>query len=273
MIIFSRAPKCLPLCIRHMCIVMPNRLADKIAVVTGSTAGIGFAIAKRFAQEGAKVVICGRKQDNVTKALKAIKGAGYVIGTACHVGKDSQRIRMLEMATYGLGGIDILVLNVGVNPTLLGVLDTTERAWDKIFDINVNSSYRLAKECIPFMQKRGKGKIIFNSAASGFQPQGEVSGAFSVSKTALITLTKAAALQLGKDNITVNGVAPGIILTKFTEKLRNSRVAPILLDYIAMKRFGVPSEVASVVAFLASDDADYITGETICVSGGSISRM
>lgn len=255
-----------------MATVMPNRLADKIAVVTGSTAGIGFAIAKRFAEEGAKVVICGRKQHNVTKALKAMKGAGYVIGTACHVGQENQRIRMLEMATHGLGGIDILVLNVGINPTILGVMETTERAWDKIFDINVNSSYRLAKESIPFMKKRGKGRIIFNTAAAAFQPQ-EPSGAFSVSKMALVTLTKAAALQLGKDNITVNAVAPGIVLTKFTEKVIHTPMAQFFLNCIPMKRFGTPDEVASVVAFLASDDADYITGEVICVSGGGISRM
>ncbi|GJQ81059.1 hypothetical protein Trydic_g21867 [Trypoxylus dichotomus] len=264
--------RCLAGYVKYMSTVIPGRLNGKVAVVSGSTSGIGLAIAKRLVQEGAKVLVSGRKEQRVNKALREIQGGVRVVGTACHVSKNFQRIRMLELAEYGLGGIDILVLNVGINPVLSEVLETTERAWDKIFQINLTSSYRLAKETIPYMQKRGQGKILFHASAAGFQPVAGL-GAYSVSKTALISLAKATALQLGKFNITVNAIAPGIITTKFSKVLRNTDKSAELLGNIPMRRYGRADEVAGVAAFLVSPDADYITGETICVSGGMISRL
>lgn len=256
-----------------MVTAIPKRLEGKVAVVTGSTAGIGLEIAKRFAREGSKVIISGRYQHKVNATLKLVEQEGmYILGTACHVGKPTQRIRMLEMANYGLGGIDILVINAGINPEMFEVLDTTERAWNKIFDINVKSSYRIAKETVPYMKEKGKGKIIINTAISAFQPT-HMLGAYAVSKASLVALTKAAALQLAADNITVNAIAPGVIATRFSETVREGESARTYLNLIPMNRFGKPEEVAGAAAYLASEDADYVTGECICVTGGMVSRL
>ncbi|KAI4468698.1 dehydrogenase/reductase (sdr family) member 4 [Holotrichia oblita] len=252
--------------------IVPNRLLGKVAVVIGSSAGIGFAIAERLAKEGARVIISGRKQEGVNKALKALDPALKVLGTACHLARYNQRIRVLEMAKYAFGGLDILVINAGVSPVLHDVLDTTQRAWNKMFDINVKSYFQLAKETVPYMQERGQGKIVINADINGYHPHINL-GAYAVSKGAIIALTKATALQLAKDNITVNAVAPGIISTKFSEGVRNSERADDFLKQIPQNRFGTSEEVAGPVAFLVSDDANYITGETICVAGGVVSRL
>lgn len=252
--------------------IIPNRLQGKVAVVIGSSAGIGFAIAQRLAKEGAKVIISGRKQQRVNEALKAFESGLNVLGTACHLGKYNQRIRVLEMAKYAFGGLDILVINAGVSPVLYDVLDTTQRAWDKMFDINVKSYFQLAKETVPYMQERGRGKIVITGDINGYHPHSRL-GAYAVTKGAIIALTRTIAVQLAKQNITVNAVAPGIILTKFSERLRNSENANDFLGQIAQKRFGSTHEVAGPVAFLVSDDANYITGEIICVAGGVVSRL
>lgn len=272
MIFYTAVPKCFRMFIRNMSVI-PKRLEGKVAVVTGSSHGIGLAVSRRLALEGAKVVISGRKQYRVTEVLRDFEREDVVIiGTACHVGKASQRLRMLEMANYALGGIDILVINAGTSPELHEVLDTPERTWDKVFHVNVKSAYRLAKETVTYMKKRGKGKIIINSSISAYTASPKV-GAYCVSKTALLGLTKNAALQLAKDNINVNAIAPGLLETKFSNAFRKSNVGQRLLKQVPLKRWGRPEEIAGVVAYLASEDADYVTGEIICVGGGAPSRL
>lgn len=166
-----------------------------------------------------------------------------------------------------------MVSNAAVNPEVGHVLDTSETAWDKIFDINVKCSFLLAKEALPHIRKQGKGSIIFISSIAGHQPFGLL-GAYSVSKTALLGLTKAASLDLAQEGIRVNCVAPGVIQTKFSEALHQSEDArEAALSQIPMRRLGEPHEMGGLVAFLASDDASYITGETIVASGGMASRL
>ncbi|KAK9503026.1 hypothetical protein O3M35_011680 [Rhynocoris fuscipes] len=221
------------------------KLQGKVAVVTASTDGIGFAIAQRLAEEGAKVVISNK----------------------------DDRKRLFELANDKFGGIDILVSNAGINPDVAQVLDCSEEVWEKIFDINVKCSFLLSKEVLPYLYKRGSGCIVYNASISAFQPF-SLLGAYSVSKTALLGLTKAAAEQLAPSNIRVNCVAPGIIETKFSTLLTSNDIAKQTInETVAMKRPGRPEEIASVVAFLCSDDASYITGETIIASGGMKSRL
>lgn len=194
-----------------------KRLEGKICVVTASSDGIGFAIVKRLASEGAKVVVSSRKQANVDEAVKLLKNQGItdVLGVTCHVAKASDRKKLFEQTIEKFGGIDCLVSNAAVNPAVGSVLDASEEVWDKIFDVNVKSSYLLAKEVKPYIVKRGGGSIVFISSIGGYQPF-DLLGAYSVSKTALFGLTKAASLDLVKDNIRVNCVAPGVIETKFS---------------------------------------------------------
>jgi dehydrogenase/reductase SDR family protein 4 len=194
-----------------------KRLEGKICVVTASSDGIGFAIAKKLALDGAKVVVSSRKQANVDEAVKLLKDQGLsdVLGVTCHVSKESDRKKLFEETVKKFGGIDVLVSNAAVNPAVGSVLESTEEVWDKIFDVNVKASYLLAKEVKPFIIQRGGGSIVFISSIGGFQPF-DLLGAYSVSKTALFGLTKAAALECVKDNIRVNCVAPGVIETKFS---------------------------------------------------------
>lgn len=203
--------------IRTFTTMTAKRLNGKVCVVTASSDGIGFSIAKKLGFEGAKVVVSSRKQANVDEAVKLLKSEGIsdVHGVTCHVAKATDRKKLFEEAVKTFGGIDVLVSNAAVNPAVSSVLDTDAEAWDKIFDVNVKSAYLLAKEVKPFIVKRGGGSIVFISSIGGFQPF-DLLGAYSVSKTALFGLTKAAALECVKDNIRVNCVAPGVIETKFS---------------------------------------------------------
>jgi dehydrogenase/reductase SDR family member 4 len=198
--------------LRNFATMAAKKLQGKICVVTASSDGIGYAIAKRLGIEGAKVVVSSRKQANVDEAVKSLKDLGIVdvIGVTCHVAKESDRKKLFEQTIQKFGGIDVLVSNAAVNPAVSSVLDSTEEVWDKIFDVNVKASYLLAKEVKPYIIERGGGSIVFISSIGGFQPF-DLLGAYSVSKTALFGLTKAAALECVKDNIRVNCVAPGVI--------------------------------------------------------------
>ncbi|XP_055603445.1 dehydrogenase/reductase SDR family member 4 [Uranotaenia lowii] len=261
---------------RNLCSqVSGKRLQGKVAVVTASTDGIGFAIAERLGQEGAKVVVSSRKEKNVAGAVVQLAKAGVdVIGVKCHVGNAEDRKALFEKAVERYGGIDILVSNAAVNPEVGAVLDASEQAWDKIFEVNVKCSFLLAKEVLPYIRKRGGGgSIVFVSSIAGFQPF-SLLGAYSVSKTALFGLTKAASQDLACENIRVNCIAPGIVKTKFAAALHESESArDQALEKIPMGRFAQSHEIAGVCAFLVSDDASYITGETIVASGGMPSRL
>eukprot|EP00455_Lapot_gusevi_P026301 TRINITY_DN2776_c0_g1_i3.p1 TRINITY_DN2776_c0_g1~~TRINITY_DN2776_c0_g1_i3.p1 ORF type:complete len:254 (+),score=80.11 TRINITY_DN2776_c0_g1_i3:68-829(+) len=253
--------------------MMAKRLTNKVAVVTGSTDGIGFAIAERFASEGAKVVVSSRKAANVKKAVETIKAKfpnTSVHGVVCHIGIAADRKKLVQETVEKFGQIDILVSNVAVNPTMGSTLETDEKTWDKIFDINVKCSFLIAQECVPHM-KNG-GSITFVASQAGFTPFALL-GAYSVSKTALFGLTKVLAQELAP-NIRVNCLAPGIIKTRFSVPLwKEDAIAEKALEGIPMRRFGTPAECAGTVAFLASEDASYVTGEIIVVNGGTTSRL
>ncbi|XP_034243408.1 dehydrogenase/reductase SDR family member 4 [Thrips palmi] len=251
------------------------RLAGKVAIVTASTDGIGFGIARRLLREGASVVVSSRKQKNVDEAVKALQTEGLksVTGIVCHVGKKDDRSKLFEEAKKKFGGLDILISNAAANPTVGPVLDCEEDAWDKIFDINVKSAYLLSQEALPLLRKRGGGSIVYVASIAGLQPF-PLLGAYSVSKTALLGLTKAAAQTLASENIRVNCLAPGVIKTKFAQAITEPETSrDVALQSIPMQRFGTPDEMGGVVAFLCSDDAAYITGETIVASGGMQSRL
>uniref|UniRef100_A0A182XYV9 Uncharacterized protein n=1 Tax=Anopheles stephensi TaxID=30069 RepID=A0A182XYV9_ANOST len=254
--------------------VAAKRLTGKVAVVTASTEGIGYAIAERLGQEGAKVVVSSRKQQNVDRAVNDLRSAGLeVSGIKCHVANATDRKALFDHAAQQFGGIDILVSNAAVNPEVGGVLECSESAWDKIFDVNVKCSYLLAKEAVPFLRERKGGSIVFISSIAGFQPF-QLLGAYSVSKTALFGLTKAASQELATENIRVNCIAPGVVQTKFAGALQESDAAKEeTLSRIPMGRIAQPKEISGVCAFLVSDDASYVTGETIVASGGMPSRL
>ncbi|GBP19849.1 hypothetical protein EVAR_75142_1 [Eumeta japonica] len=228
---------------------------------------IGYAIAERLGYEGASVVVSSRKEANVTKAVENLRAKGLnVEGVVCHVGKADQRKKLFDAAKNKFGGLDILVSNAAVNPAVSPILETEDNVWDKLFEVNVKNSWQLAKEAYPELQKRGGGNIVFIASIAGYQPM-EPLGPYSVTKTTLLGLTKAIANEVVHDNIRVNCVAPGIVKTKFAAAITDSEAGKEKsLSIVPMKRFGKPEEIAAAVAFLTSDDASYVTGETIVVA-------
>ncbi|KAG8176364.1 hypothetical protein JTE90_020762 [Oedothorax gibbosus] len=253
---------------------MSQKLAGKVAVVTASTEGIGFAIAKRLATDGASVVVSSRKKNNVEKAVAEIKSlTDNVAGIPCHVGKSEDRQLLLDFAVAKFGGIDILVSNAAVNPVMCQILDTPEEAWDKIFDTNVKAAFLLTQSAVPLMEQRGGGAIVYVASIAGYNPM-TLLGAYSVSKTALLGLTKAVAAQCSSSNIRVNCLVPGIIETKFSDALTNNDAAlDMIKQNVMLRRVGKPDECAGIVSFLCSEDASYVTGENFVVAGGYYSRL
>jgi len=251
-----------------------GKLSGKVAIVTASTDGIGLGIAENLAKHGAHVMLSSRKEANVTSAVEKLKSEGLsVSGTVCHVGKESDRENLFKQTVDTFGGLDILVSNAAVNPYFGPILDCPEDTWDKIFEINVKVAFLLFKESVPLMQQRGGGSAVFVSSIGGFQPISAL-GPYSVSKTALIGLTKALASEVAVDNIRVNCLAPGIVQTKFAAALTdNDDIADKVLETVPLGRFGKPSEMGGIVSFLVSDEASYMTGETVVVAGGMNARL
>ncbi|TRY57462.1 hypothetical protein DNTS_014215 [Danionella cerebrum] len=216
---------------------------------------------KALGQRGAHVVVSSRRQSNVDKAVSLLRDKNIqVVGTTCNT-----------VEQYG--GVDILVSNAAVNPFFGNILDSTEEVWDKILGVNVKASFLLTKLVVPHMEKRGGGSIVIVSSVAGYQPMPGL-GPYSVSKTALLGLTRALAPELGQSNIRVNCVAPGIIKTRFSSALwENEAVLEEFLKQTSIKRLGEPEDIGGTIAFLCSDEASYITGETITVTGGINCRL
>ncbi|XP_007437370.1 dehydrogenase/reductase SDR family member 4-like [Python bivittatus] len=249
-------------------------LADTVALVTASTEGIGLAIARRLAQDGAHVLVSSRKQANVDRTVAELQAEKLsVSGLVCHVGKAEDRQRLVDTALERYGGIDILVTNAAVNPFFGSILDVPENVWDKILDINVKATALLVNLVVPHMEKRGSGSIVIVSSIAGYTPLPGL-GPYNVSKTALLGLTHNLAIELASRNIRVNCLAPGLIRTKFSSALwQDENSEARILEALRIKRIGVPSDCSGIVSFLCSADADYITGETFVVAGGAPSRL
>lgn len=249
-------------------------LANKVALVTASTDGIGFAIARRLAQDGAHVVVSSRKQQNVDQAVATLQGEGLsVTGIVCHVGKAEHRERLVATAVKLHGGIDILVSNAAVNPFFGNLLDVTEEVWDKILDVNVKAAALLTKAVVPEMEKRGGGSVVIVASIAAYTPFPGL-GPYNVSKTALLGLAKNLAIELAPRGIRVNCLAPGLIKTNFSQVLWEDKAnEESIKQALRIRRIGKPEECAGIVSFLCSEDASYITGETVTVGGGAPSRL
>jgi len=245
-----------------------RRLAGKVAIVTGSSRGIGKAIAERFAAEGAKVTVnwAGRERD----AKAVVDGINSRGGEALSIGADvssSADVKKLVRATMDrFGRIDILVNNAGV---MVGkpVLETTEEDWDRTIDVNLKGAYLCSKEVAPIMLGQEAGKIIMMSSNSGlYHPSAMKFTEYVVSKAGMNGLTKALALALGP-HITVNAICPGWIKTDMIADT-DPEVEQRILAETALRRWGTTDDVAGAAVFLASSEADFITGELLIVAGG-----
>lgn len=248
-------------------------LQDKVAIVTGSTYGIGFAIARRLAQDGAHVLLCSRKTENVDKAVQQLKEEGLSIsGIPCHVGNEKDREKLVAMALVTYGKIDILICNAAVNPFVGPLFETTEEVWKKVFHVNVISTFLLIKLVVPHIQKQGSGSIIICSSVAGYLPQPYI-GPYSIAKTSVHGLTNMLAQALRFMNIRVNSLVLGLINTSFSKVILKTPEIESKLIPLGIHRLGEPEECAGIASFLCSEDASYINGENIGVTGGMLGRL
>ncbi|XVF75252.1 hypothetical protein PTKIN_Ptkin13bG0172700 [Pterospermum kingtungense] len=248
-----------------------RRFEGKVAIVTASTQGIGYGIAQRLALEGASVVISSRKQKNVDEAVEKLKAQGlHVLGVVCHVSDAQQRKSLINETIEKYGKLDVVVSNAAVNPVNKPMLQTQESILDKLWETNVKASILLLRDAAPHLQKGSS--VIFISSLGGYQPQPYMA-MYGVTKTALLGLTKALAAEMAPD-IRVNCVAPGFVPTRFAAYITANEATRKSFEKITLlKRLGTAEEIAAATAFLASDDASYITGETLIVAGGTPSRL
>jgi dehydrogenase/reductase SDR family protein 4 len=245
------------------------QLDGKVALVTGASKGIGEAIARGLAEFGAKVVVSSRKQEAIDAVASAFKADGLeATGIAANMGSldDIHHLVDETIATYG--GLDIIINNAAANPVFGPIQNTDERAFDKIIDVNLKGPFELCKKAYPILKQRGGGSIIHISSIGGLKPEANI-GIYSVSKAAIINLSKAMAQDWGKDNIRVNAICPGLIKTKFSEALwQDDETLEGFLQHIPLGRAGNPEDIAGLALFLASDAAAYCTGGFYLADGG-----
>lgn len=244
------------------------RLDGKVAIVTGGTRGIGLAIATTLARAGAKVVISSRKADHVDAAVKLLREDGLdVVGIPANMGKAADAHELAARTVEHFDGIDIIVNNAATNPVFGPLQLASEEAFEKILAVNVKGPLELCKTAHTVMAQRG-GAIVNVSSIGGISPEAGL-GLYSVSKAALVSLTKVMAQEWGADGIRANVICPGLIKTRFSQALwQDQQIADQVLGHQPIRRIGVPDDVAGLALFLASDASAYCTGGVYMVDGG-----
>ena len=245
-------------------------LEGKVALVTGGSRGIGRAIALTFADAGADVVVSSRKLPDLEVVAGEIKAKGRkALAVASHVAKMEDSESLIKQVKSEFGRLDILVNNAGTNPYNGPLIDAEEWAWDVTMNVNLKGPFFLSLMAAKIMQEQGGGNIINISSGAGISPS--ALHIYSISKAALIMMTRVMSMQFAESNIRVNAIAPGVIKTRLSEVLwkgpdgseRSRQGGPL-------RRLGEPEDIAGVALFLASDASSYITGDTIPVSGAGV---
>jgi len=244
-------------------------LEGKVAIVTGSSKGIGKAIAEALAEYGAQVVVSSRSQEAVDAVVDEFKAKGLeAIGIACHVGDEEQRKALISKTVDRYGGVDILINNAATNPVYAPLEGVDDPVFDKIMDVNVKACFSFAKLCFPYMKEKKKGSIINIASVEGLKPNMGL-GLYGVSKAALIMLTKSQASEWGKYGIRTNAICPGLIKTKFSQALwSNEQLMKQVENHLPLRRAADPIEMAGLAVYLASDASSFTTGAILNSDGG-----
>lgn len=243
-------------------------LSGRTAIVTGASKGIGLAMAEAFGEQGANVVISSRKQEACDAVADEFAKKGIQAkGIACHMGDFDAIPTLVDETVQAFGSIDVIVNNAATNPIFGGVEEADPEAFDKIMDVNVKGPWALCKAALPHL-KEVKGSIINISSIEGITP-GQGLGLYSVSKSALIALTKVQAREWGKAGVRVNAICPGLVETKFSEALTsNERILKHVMAKQALPDVAQPIDIAGLALLLATDASGFLTGGIYTADGG-----
>lgn len=247
-----------------------GQLDHKTALVTGSTRGIGLAIAEAFLQEGARVVISSRKQDSVNTVVQELNATygDKVMGLVCHVGKVDTHTAVFEQINQIWGPVDILVNNAAANPYFGPMMNIEWGAFDKTFEVNIRGVLGVSRCFAQQLPKGVKGSIVNVSSIFGLAAA-PLQGAYGMTKAALISMTQTLAHEWAPLGIRVNAITPGLVDTKFAKALTsNETLVSRYTDRAAMGRYGQPNEIAGAVVYLASEAASFVTGQQLSLDGG-----
>ncbi|EDP64519.1 dehydrogenase with different specificities [alpha proteobacterium BAL199] len=244
-------------------------LTDKVALITGSSRGIGRAIAETMARQGAKVVVSSRKQEACDAVVAEIQAAGgEAIAVPCNIGRKEDLETLVAATRRAYGKIDVLVCNAATNPVFGPMHEVSDEAYDKIMTTNVKSAFWLCNMVAPQMAERSGGSIIVISSIASMYGNRKL-GLYGISKAAEQQFVRNLAVEWGGHNIRANAIAPGLVRTDFARALWEDPKRLAIMEAITpLKRIGEPVEIAALATFLASDSASFITGQTIVADGG-----
>jgi 3-oxoacyl-[acyl-carrier protein] reductase len=238
-------------------------LTGKTALVTGATGAIGEAIARALHKQGATIAISGTRRDVLAKLAGELGERVHIL--PCDLGNSEQVEALVPQAEEAMTKLDILVANAGVNKDNLFV-QLKDEDWDKVIAVNLTATFRLSRAAVSRMMRRRWGRIIGISSIVGFTGN-PGQGNYTASKAGMVGMLKSVAAEYARRNITANCIAPGIIASAMTDKL-NEKQREAIMARVPMARLGTPQDIASAAVYLASDEAAYVTGQTIHVNGG-----
>lgn len=247
------------------------RLKDRVIVITGAAgAGIGFASARRFAQEGAKIVMSDAHAKRTTEAAEAVAREFGVetIGVVCDVRKKDQVENLMARAVERFGRIDGLMNNAGIN-VLTNVVDMTDEQWDLVQEVCLRGTFYCVRAALPYMIKQNSGAIVSMASTAGLEGSPQQSH-YAAAKAGIVAFSKAVAKEVAPHNIRLNCIAPGLIMNAFLERIYPPDRLEKMLERAPLRRRGEPLDIANAALFLLCDEGSYLTGQTLCLSGGHV---